>query len=110
MRHIATMPAKLRHMLESGNKLRATTGQAARGSLPSLQQGESAPTGTAIAELSLGTAAKLTANKRCISSSTPLIRLKRIYNFLCSMLVLTPFALSFVTLRGVFMHFPELTY
>jgi hypothetical protein len=39
-----------------------------------------------------------------------LIRLKRIYNFWCSMLVLTPFALSFVTLRGVFMHFPELTY
>jgi hypothetical protein len=26
------------------------------------------------------------------------------------MLVLTPFALSFVTLRGVFMHFLELTY
>jgi hypothetical protein len=26
------------------------------------------------------------------------------------MLVLTPFALNFVTLRGVFMHFPELTY
>jgi hypothetical protein len=26
------------------------------------------------------------------------------------MLVLTPFALSFVTLRGVFMHFSELTY
>jgi hypothetical protein len=26
------------------------------------------------------------------------------------MLVYTPFALSFVTLRGVFMHFPELTY
>jgi hypothetical protein len=38
------------------------------------------------------------------------IRLKRIYNFLCSMLVLTPFALCFVTLRGVFMHIPELTY
>jgi hypothetical protein len=26
------------------------------------------------------------------------------------MLVYTRFALSFVTLRGVFMHFPELTY
>jgi hypothetical protein len=40
----------------------------------------------------------------------PLIRLKHIYNLLCSMLVYTPFALCFVTLRGVFMHFPELTY
>jgi hypothetical protein len=39
-----------------------------------------------------------------------LIRLKRIYNFLCSMLVYTPFALCFVTLRAVFMHFLELTY
>jgi hypothetical protein len=39
-----------------------------------------------------------------------LIRLKRIYNFLCSMLVFTPFALCFVTLRGVFMRFSELTY
>jgi hypothetical protein len=39
-----------------------------------------------------------------------LIRLKRIYNFLCSMLVYAPFALCFVTLHGVFMHFPELTY
>jgi hypothetical protein len=39
-----------------------------------------------------------------------MIRLKRIYNFLCSMLVFTPFALCFVTLRGVFMRFPELTY
>jgi hypothetical protein len=38
------------------------------------------------------------------------IRLKRIYNFLCSMLVFTPFALCFVTLRGIFMRFPELTY
>jgi hypothetical protein len=35
---------------------------------------------------------------------------KRIYNFWCSMLVYTPFALCFVTLCGVFMHFPELTY
>jgi hypothetical protein len=39
-----------------------------------------------------------------------LIRLKRIYNFWCSMLVSTPFALCFVTLRGVFMRFLELTY
>jgi hypothetical protein len=39
-----------------------------------------------------------------------LIRLKCIYNFLCSMLVYAPFALFFVTLHGVFMHFPELTY
>jgi hypothetical protein len=39
-----------------------------------------------------------------------LICLKRIYNFWCSILVYTPFALCFVTLRGVFMHFPELTY
>jgi hypothetical protein len=39
-----------------------------------------------------------------------LIHLKRIYNFWCSMLVFTPFALCFVTLHGVFMRFPELTY
>jgi hypothetical protein len=39
-----------------------------------------------------------------------LIRLKRIYNFWCSMLVYTPFALCFVTLRVIFMHFIELTY
>jgi hypothetical protein len=39
-----------------------------------------------------------------------LIRLQRIYNFLCSMLVFTPFAQCFVTLCGTFMHFPELTY
>jgi hypothetical protein len=38
------------------------------------------------------------------------IRLKRIYNFWCSMLVYAPFALYFVTLCGIFMHFPELTY
>jgi hypothetical protein len=38
-----------------------------------------------------------------------MIRLKRIYNFLCSMLVFAPFALCFVTLRGVFMRFLELT-
>jgi hypothetical protein len=46
--------------------------------------------------------------RHCHPSS--LIRLKRIYNFLCSMLIFTPFALCFVTLRGVFMHFLELTY
>jgi hypothetical protein len=42
--------------------------------------------------------------------SRSLIRLKRIYNFWCSMLVFTPFAYCFVTLRGTLMHFPELTY
>jgi hypothetical protein len=44
------------------------------------------------------------------SKADTLIRLQRIYNFLCSMLVFTPFAYCFVTLRGTFMHFPELTY
>jgi hypothetical protein len=39
-----------------------------------------------------------------------LIRLQRIYNFWCSMLVFTPFAYCFITLRGTFMYFPELTY
>jgi hypothetical protein len=39
-----------------------------------------------------------------------LIRLQRIYNFLCSMLVFTPFVQCFVILRDTFMHFPELTY
>jgi hypothetical protein len=39
-----------------------------------------------------------------------LIRLKRIYNFWCSMFVFTPFAYYFITLRGTFMHFLELTY
>jgi hypothetical protein len=39
-----------------------------------------------------------------------MIHLQRIYNFLCSMLVFTSFAYCFVTLRGTFMHFPELTY
>jgi hypothetical protein len=39
-----------------------------------------------------------------------LIHLKHIYNFLCFMLVYTPFALCFGTLRGIFMHFPEITY
>jgi hypothetical protein len=43
-------------------------------------------------------------------NTVDLIRLKCIYNFLCSMLVYTPFALCFVTLRDVFMHFPKLTY
>jgi hypothetical protein len=38
------------------------------------------------------------------------IRLKCIYNFWCSMLIYAPFSLCFVTLRDVFMHFPELTY
>jgi hypothetical protein len=41
---------------------------------------------------------------------TSCIRLKRIYNFGCSMLVYASFALCFVILRGVFMHFSELTY
>jgi hypothetical protein len=44
------------------------------------------------------------------SKRSSLIRLKRIYNFWCSMLVFALFALCFVTLRGIFMHFPELTY
>jgi hypothetical protein len=39
-----------------------------------------------------------------------LIRLKSIYNFWCSMLVFTPFSYCFVTLRGIFMWFLELTY
>jgi hypothetical protein len=39
-----------------------------------------------------------------------MIRLKRIYNFWCSMLVFTPFVLCFFTLCGVFMRFLELTY
>jgi hypothetical protein len=34
-----------------------------------------------------------------------LIHLKRIYNFWCSMLVYTPFALCFITLRGVLCDF-----
>jgi hypothetical protein len=38
------------------------------------------------------------------------IRLKHIYNFWCSKLVFTPFALCFVTLHGIFMRFSELTY
>jgi hypothetical protein len=43
-------------------------------------------------------------------NSRGVICLKRIYNFWCSMLIFTPFALCFVTLCGVFMRFPELTY
>jgi hypothetical protein len=43
-------------------------------------------------------------------ASREVIRLKHIYNFLCFMLVYAPFALCFVTLRDVFMHFPKLTY
>jgi hypothetical protein len=39
-----------------------------------------------------------------------LICLKHINNFLCSILVFTPFALCFVTLHGIFMRFPGLTY
>ena len=39
-----------------------------------------------------------------------LIRLKRIYNFWCSMLVLHQFLYILFTLRCTFMHFPELTY
>jgi hypothetical protein len=42
--------------------------------------------------------------------TTLLIRIKRIYNFWCSMLIFTAFAKCFITLRGIFMHFPELTY
>jgi hypothetical protein len=45
-----------------------------------------------------------------LRQGSSLIHLKRIYKFLCSMLVYAPFALCFVTLRGIFMHFPELTY
>jgi hypothetical protein len=48
--------------------------------------------------------------KVSVSFSNLVIGLKRIYNFWCSMLVYTPFALCFVTLRGIFMHFLELTY
>jgi hypothetical protein len=39
-----------------------------------------------------------------------LIRIKRIYYFWCSMLIFTPIALRFVTLRGIFVRFPEPTY
>jgi hypothetical protein len=50
------------------------------------------------------------AHRRMPFGFCNVIRLKYIYNFLCSMLVYTPFALYFVTLRGIFMHFPELTH
>jgi hypothetical protein len=46
----------------------------------------------------------------CRATSMGMIRLKRIYNFSCSMLVYAPFALCFVKLHGVFKHFLELTY
>jgi hypothetical protein len=49
-------------------------------------------------------------NPRSNNQCRSLIRLQRIYNFWCSMLVFTPFVYCFVTLRGTFMHFPELTY
>jgi hypothetical protein len=39
-----------------------------------------------------------------------LIRRKRIYNFVCSMLVLHQLLCVLFTLRGIFMHFPELNY
>jgi hypothetical protein len=38
------------------------------------------------------------------------IHRKRIYNFLCSMLILHQLLCVLFTLRGIFMHFPELTY
>jgi hypothetical protein len=44
------------------------------------------------------------------SPAMALIYLKRIYNFWCSMLVFTPFALCFVTFHGIFMRFLEVTY
>jgi hypothetical protein len=44
------------------------------------------------------------------SAGRGVIRLQRIYHFWCSMLVFTPFAYCFLTLRSTFMHFPELTY
>jgi hypothetical protein len=58
----------------------------------------------------MGAPVQVQRTQHRIARFMALIRLKRIYNFLCSMLVYTPFALCFVTLRGVFMHFPELTY
>jgi hypothetical protein len=39
-----------------------------------------------------------------------LIRLKHIYNFLCSLLVLHKLLCVLFTLHGIFMHFSELTY
>jgi hypothetical protein len=38
------------------------------------------------------------------------IRCKRIYNFLCSILVLHQLLYVLFTLHGIFMHFLELTY
>jgi hypothetical protein len=58
----------------------------------------------------LGEAAYILGIKIYRNRSRRLIRLKHIHNFLCSMLVFTPFAQCFVTLRGTFMHFLELTY
>jgi hypothetical protein len=51
-----------------------------------------------------------------VSGSSPsrlqvdVISLKRIYNFLCSMLILHQLLCVLFTLRGIFMHFLELTY
>jgi hypothetical protein len=51
-----------------------------------------------------------------LSASSPdstigsLIRCKRIYNFLCSMLVLHELLYVLFTLHRIFMHFSELTY
>jgi hypothetical protein len=53
---------------------------------------------------------KVNSNMNVKEWTGVLIRLQRIYNFLCSMLVNGPFALCFVTLRGIFMNFLELTY
>jgi hypothetical protein len=58
---------------------------------------------------------RISGDRSLYSSTLPgrgsaLICFQRIYNFLCSMLVFTLFAYCFVTLRGTFMHFPELTY
>jgi hypothetical protein len=48
--------------------------------------------------------------RRGKGGSGTMIHLKHIYNFLCYMLVFTPFAYCFVTLRSTFMHFLELNY
>jgi hypothetical protein len=44
------------------------------------------------------------------ASSDQVIRLKRIYNFRCSMLILHHLLHVLFTLHDVFMRFPELTY
>jgi hypothetical protein len=44
------------------------------------------------------------------ASSDQVIRLKRIYNFRCSMLILHHLLHVLFTLRDIFMRFPELTY